>query len=258
MARLLTTHWPSMCKQTRASSSLRSGTGLASYNTCVPSFYYCGTKAQTLSQIASQPAAYDIGFIPSKRASTVKPKFIYLLAADELSPTSIPPDAFIVYQGHHWDLGASLADVCCQARRTRKSRRRGSTPRDGRSWDGPRSLLLGLPGRIGRLFGGSPLCARSKGVTLDRWNQLTGRSRKSSAFRYHMMMCLRSAIGCGRFHLQWMSRWQVYKHLWRRLLQRGCLEPPLRIYQYYPADCRSARQLNHLGASRSLGSFQNV
>ncbi|KAF9237136.1 Ndufs1, NADH-ubiquinone oxidoreductase 75kD subunit (775) [Melanogaster broomeanus] len=65
-----------------------------------------------LHRIASRPAAYEIGFIPSKKASTTKPKFIYLLNADEVDPKSIPRDAFVVYQGHHGDLGASLADVC--------------------------------------------------------------------------------------------------------------------------------------------------
>jgi NADH dehydrogenase (ubiquinone) Fe-S protein 1 len=65
----------------------------------------------TCPQAASRPAAYDIGFVPSKQASTTKPKFVYLLNADEVDPASIPRDAFVVYQGHHGDVGASLADV---------------------------------------------------------------------------------------------------------------------------------------------------
>jgi len=68
-----------------------------------------------LHRIASRPAAYDIGFVPSKKATTTKPKFVYLLNADEVDPKSIPRDAFVVYQGHHGDLGASLADVCLPA-----------------------------------------------------------------------------------------------------------------------------------------------
>lgn len=64
-----------------------------------------------LQRIASRPAAYEIGFVPSKRASTTKSKFIYLLNADEVDPKSIPQDAFVVYQGHHGDLGAQFADV---------------------------------------------------------------------------------------------------------------------------------------------------
>lgn len=66
----------------------------------------------TLHRVASRPAAYEIGFVPSKKASMTKPKFVYLLNADEVDPKSIPSHAFVVYQGHHGDLGASLADVC--------------------------------------------------------------------------------------------------------------------------------------------------
>ncbi|KAF4607718.1 NADH dehydrogenase (ubiquinone) 78K chain precursor, 5-prime end [Pleurotus pulmonarius] len=65
-----------------------------------------------LQRIASRPAAYEVGFVPSKKASQTKPKFVYLLNADEVDPKSIPQDAFVVYQGHHGDLGAQLADVC--------------------------------------------------------------------------------------------------------------------------------------------------
>ncbi|KAF5366124.1 hypothetical protein D9757_010946 [Collybiopsis confluens] len=65
-----------------------------------------------LQRVASRPAAYDIGFIPSATASKTKPKFIYLLNADEIDPATIPQDAFVVYQGHHGDIGAQLADVC--------------------------------------------------------------------------------------------------------------------------------------------------
>jgi len=65
-----------------------------------------------LQRVASRSAAYEIGFVPSKKASQTKPKFVYLLNADEVDPKSIPQDAFVVYQGHHGDLGAQLADVC--------------------------------------------------------------------------------------------------------------------------------------------------
>lgn len=65
-----------------------------------------------LQRVASRAAAYDIGFTPSRAASGTKPKFVYLLNADEVDPKSIPTDAFVVYQGHHGDLGAQLADVC--------------------------------------------------------------------------------------------------------------------------------------------------
>ncbi|KAG2088947.1 Ndufs1, NADH-ubiquinone oxidoreductase 75kD subunit (775) [Suillus discolor] len=68
-----------------------------------------------LHRIASRPAAYETGFVPSKKAASTQPKFVYLLNADEVDPKSIPANAFVVYQGHHGDLGASLADVCLPA-----------------------------------------------------------------------------------------------------------------------------------------------
>ncbi|PLW06115.1 hypothetical protein PCANC_05455 [Puccinia coronata f. sp. avenae] len=65
-----------------------------------------------LQRTASSTAAYDIGFVPSNSASKARAKFIYLLNADDFDPSAIPKDAFVVYQGHHGDLGASYADVC--------------------------------------------------------------------------------------------------------------------------------------------------
>ena len=63
-------------------------------------------------QAASRSAAYDIGFTPTASSSKVTPKFVYLLNADEFDPKSIPENAFVVYQGHHGDVGAQYADVC--------------------------------------------------------------------------------------------------------------------------------------------------
>jgi len=68
-----------------------------------------------LQRAASRAACYEIGFTPSRAASQTKPKFIYLLNADEVDPKSIPQNAFVVYQGHHGDIGAQLADVCLPA-----------------------------------------------------------------------------------------------------------------------------------------------
>jgi NADH dehydrogenase (ubiquinone) Fe-S protein 1 len=78
-------------------------------------FYFTNHSRVFFFKVASRSAAYDIGFVPSKKASITTPKFIYLLNADELDPKSIPRDAFVVYQGHHGDLGAQLADVCLPA-----------------------------------------------------------------------------------------------------------------------------------------------
>lgn len=65
-----------------------------------------------LQRTASSTAAYDIGFTPTNSACQTLAKFIYLLNADDFDPSIIPKDAFVVYQGHHGDLGASYADVC--------------------------------------------------------------------------------------------------------------------------------------------------
>ena len=65
--------------------------------------------------MASRSAAYDIGFVAPKKAASLTPKFIYLLNADEVDPASIPRSAFVVYQGHHGDVGAQLADVVLPA-----------------------------------------------------------------------------------------------------------------------------------------------
>ncbi|CCJ28353.1 unnamed protein product [Pneumocystis jirovecii] len=65
-----------------------------------------------LQRVASRNAAYDIGFVTSSpKTVSVRPKFIYLLGADEFAAKDIPEDSFVVYQGHHGDLGAQYADV---------------------------------------------------------------------------------------------------------------------------------------------------
>ena len=65
-----------------------------------------------LQRAAARSAAYDIGFTtPSNEVAQTTAKFVYLLGADELVPEDIPKDAFVVYQGHHGDLGAQYADV---------------------------------------------------------------------------------------------------------------------------------------------------
>ncbi|GAA5860190.1 hypothetical protein JCM8547_009220 [Rhodosporidiobolus lusitaniae] len=69
------------------------------------------TGYNVLQRHASRTAAYDIGFVPSASSATTSPKFVYLLNADDFNPSQIPRDAFVVYQGHHGDLGAQYADV---------------------------------------------------------------------------------------------------------------------------------------------------
>ena len=65
-----------------------------------------------LQRAASRAGAYEVGFTtPSPSVAATVPKFLYLLGADEISAADIPKGAFVVYQGHHGDRGAQLADV---------------------------------------------------------------------------------------------------------------------------------------------------
>jgi NADH dehydrogenase (ubiquinone) Fe-S protein 1 len=65
-----------------------------------------------LQRAASRAGAYEVGFTtPSAEVANTTPKFVWLLGADEISAADIPKDAFVVYQGHHGDAGAQLADV---------------------------------------------------------------------------------------------------------------------------------------------------
>ncbi|KAF8853509.1 NADH-ubiquinone oxidoreductase 78 kDa subunit mitochondrial precursor [Acephala macrosclerotiorum] len=65
-----------------------------------------------LQRAASRAGAYEVGFTtPSTEVANTKPKFVWLLGADEFNAADIPKDAFVVYQGHHGDRGAQIADV---------------------------------------------------------------------------------------------------------------------------------------------------
>ncbi|KAI1084079.1 hypothetical protein F5B20DRAFT_526647 [Whalleya microplaca] len=65
-----------------------------------------------LQRAASRAGAFEVGFTtPSPAVAETKPKFIWLLGADEIDDADIPKDAFVVYQGHHGDRGAQIADV---------------------------------------------------------------------------------------------------------------------------------------------------
>jgi NADH dehydrogenase/NADH:ubiquinone oxidoreductase subunit G len=64
-----------------------------------------------LQQAGARTAALDIGFVPGSGSTKGSGKLYYLLGADEFGDNEIPADAFVIYQGHHGDKGASRADV---------------------------------------------------------------------------------------------------------------------------------------------------
>ena len=69
-----------------------------------------------LQRTASRTGAFEIGFtVPSPEVANVKAKMIWLLGADEIQDSDIPESAFVIYQGHHGDRGAQLADVILPA-----------------------------------------------------------------------------------------------------------------------------------------------
>ena len=65
-----------------------------------------------LQRTASRSGAYDVGFVtPSQKVTDTTAKMVWLLGADEITAADIPKSTFVVYQGHHGDVGASFADV---------------------------------------------------------------------------------------------------------------------------------------------------
>merc|ERR1719381_27726 len=66
-----------------------------------------------LHRVASQVAALDLGWkagVAEVRAA--KPKILWLMGADAEAVTraDLPSDCFVIYQGHHGDAGAAIAD----------------------------------------------------------------------------------------------------------------------------------------------------
>ncbi|KAH7021073.1 uncharacterized protein B0I36DRAFT_252242 [Microdochium trichocladiopsis] len=65
-----------------------------------------------LQRAASRAGAFEVGFtVPNAAVAETVPKMVWLLGADEFNEADIPKDAFVVYQGHHGDRGAAIADV---------------------------------------------------------------------------------------------------------------------------------------------------
>ncbi|XP_065897520.1 NADH-ubiquinone oxidoreductase 75 kDa subunit, mitochondrial-like [Dysidea avara] len=65
-----------------------------------------------LHRVASQVAALDIGYKPTgPQLDNIK--LLYLLGADsnQITRNQLPKDCVVVYQGHHGDHGANMADI---------------------------------------------------------------------------------------------------------------------------------------------------
>ncbi|CAG9857793.1 unnamed protein product [Phyllotreta striolata] len=67
-----------------------------------------------LHKVASQVAALDIGYNPGiDKIKSADLKVLYLLGADgdHINKEDLPKDCFVIYQGHHGDRGAAIADA---------------------------------------------------------------------------------------------------------------------------------------------------
>lgn len=67
-----------------------------------------------LQNTASQTGALDVGYRTGvEDAIAIQPKVLYLLGSDGgyLTRDKIPKDCYVIYQGHHGDNGAKLADL---------------------------------------------------------------------------------------------------------------------------------------------------
>ncbi|KAL8563994.1 NADH dehydrogenase Fe-S protein subunit 1 ndufs1 [Nucella lapillus] len=67
-----------------------------------------------LHRVASQVAALDLGYAAGVAGvKQAKPQVLFMLGADEgtITRSDLPPNAFVIYQGHHGDQGAGMADV---------------------------------------------------------------------------------------------------------------------------------------------------
>lgn len=77
----------------------------------------CGDDWKVLNvlhRIASQVAALDLGYKAGVSAIRENPpKVLYLLGADQgaITRDDLPSDCCVIYQGHHGDQGASIADI---------------------------------------------------------------------------------------------------------------------------------------------------
>ena len=66
-----------------------------------------------LHRVASQVAALDLDYKPGvAEVREAKPKVLWLLGADAgaITREDLPKDCFVIYQGHHGDQGAAIAD----------------------------------------------------------------------------------------------------------------------------------------------------
>ncbi|KAG9277639.1 NADH-ubiquinone oxidoreductase 75 kDa subunit, mitochondrial [Astyanax mexicanus] len=105
----------SSCLQRADGAAILSAVSTIAQNARVSSGVEEGWKVlNVLHRVASQVAALDLGYKPGVEAIRKNPpKVLFLLGADAgcITRVDLPKDSFIIYQGHHGDVGAPMADV---------------------------------------------------------------------------------------------------------------------------------------------------
>ena len=72
-----------------------------------------GAVLNVLHRVASQVAALDLGYSACVlEVREAKPKVLWLIGADSgfVIREDLTEDYFVIYQGHHGDAGAAIAD----------------------------------------------------------------------------------------------------------------------------------------------------
>uniref|UniRef100_A0A4W4GTV3 NADH-ubiquinone oxidoreductase 75 kDa subunit, mitochondrial n=1 Tax=Electrophorus electricus TaxID=8005 RepID=A0A4W4GTV3_ELEEL len=105
----------SSCLQRADSGAIFSAVSMIAKNARITSGVQDGWKVlNVLHRLASQVAALDLGYKPGIEAIRKNPpKVLFLLGADAgcITRTDLPKNCFIIYQGHHGDVGAPMADI---------------------------------------------------------------------------------------------------------------------------------------------------
>jgi len=73
-----------------------------------------GAEYNVVHTAASRVAGLDLGFVPKEDFALSDMQVVYLLDADEIDTKALR-NKFVIYQGHHGDAGAKVADVILPA-----------------------------------------------------------------------------------------------------------------------------------------------
>ncbi|KAM8855450.1 NADH-ubiquinone oxidoreductase 75 kDa subunit, mitochondrial-like isoform 1-T2 [Spinachia spinachia] len=105
----------SSCLQAEDGAAIMAVVSSIAQNACISSGAEKTWKVlNVLHRVASQVAALDLGYEPGVDAIKKNPpKVLFLLGADAgcIARQDLPKDSFVIYQGHHGDVGASMADI---------------------------------------------------------------------------------------------------------------------------------------------------